>query len=203
MGGEISMVATVSIYFSFGGVDGTPGTEQDVDALGPPRLRFKLADNATIDTLNKLVIPSAAGTNYSLWKQIYLYCDDPDTHTLDNLKFYSDGTNSFGTGVDLQVGLQFPLKDHSSSGGYEIPTLTGDSGDEMVAGHTIITSKASVFGYSSVAPLAGPSISEAGNVINAVGETSNYLVLQMDVTDAASPGELPVDETLTIQYDES
>jgi len=196
------MVAAVSIYFSFGGVDGTPGTGQDVDALGPPNLRFKLADNATIDTAAKLVIP-AAGTNYSLWKQIYLYCDNADGHTLDNLKFYSDGTNSFGTGVVLQVGLQFPLKDHSSSGGYELPTLTGDSGDEMVAGHTIITSKASVFNYSSAAPLAGPSISEAGNVINAAAETSNYLVLQMDVADTAGPGELPVDETLTIQYDES
>jgi hypothetical protein len=196
------MVATVSIYFSFGGEDGTPGTEQDVDALGPPNLRFKLADNATIDANDKLIIP-VEGTNYSLWKQIYLYCDNADSHTLDNLKFYSDGTNSFGTGVDLEVGLQFPLKDHSSSEGYELPTLTGDSGDEMVAGHTIITSKASVFNYTSAAPLTGPSISEAGNVINAAGETSNYLVLQMDVASTATPGELPVDETLTIQYDEA
>jgi len=170
--------------------------------LGPPNLRFKLADNATIDANNKLVIP-AAGTNYSLWKQIYLYCDNADSHTLDNLKFYSDGTNSFGTGVDLQVGLQFPTKNSGASTGYELPTLTGDSGDEMVAGHTVITSKASVFDYTSAAPLTGPTISEAGNVINAAGETSNYLVLQMDVASTAGPGELPVDETLTIQYDEA
>ena len=202
MGVKHKMVATVSIYFSFGGVDGTPGTEQDVDALGPPQLRFKLADDATIDTNDKLVIP-AAGTNYSLWKQIYLYCDAADTHTLNNLKFYADGTNNFGTGVDLEVGLQFPTKNSGASTGYELPTLTGDSGDEMVAGHTIITTKASVFGYTSAAPLTGPSISEAGNVINAVGETSNYLVLQMDVASTAGPGELPVDETLTIQYDEA
>jgi len=196
------MVATVSIYFDFGGVDGAPGTEQDVDALGPPQLRFKLADNATIDTNAKLVIP-AAGTNYSLWKQVYLYCDNADSHSLNNLKFYADGTNNFGTGVNLYVGLQFPTKTNALNTGYELPTLTGDSGDEMVAGHTIITTSASVFDYTSAAPLTGPTISEAGGVIDAVGETSNYLVLQMNVANTASPGELPVDETLTIQYDEA
>jgi hypothetical protein len=196
------MVATVSIKYSTGGVDGTPATETDVDALGPPCLRFKLADNPTIDTNNKLVIPTA-GTNYSLWKQIYLYCDDAASHILNNLKFYSDGTNSFGTGVDLEVGLQFPTKNSGASTGYELPTLTGDSGDEMVAGHTIITTKATVFNYNSGAMLTGPTISEASSQIDAVGETSNYLVLQMDVANTASPGELPVDETLTIQYDEA
>jgi len=196
------MVATVSIYFDFGGGDGAPGTEQDVDALGPPNLRFKLADNATIDALNKLVVP-AAGTNYSFWKQIYLYCDDPDGHVLNNLKFYADGANSFGAGVDLQVGLEFPTKTNALNTGYEVATGAGDSGDEIVADHGGIANKASVFDYTSGAPLAGPSITEAGNVIDAVGETSDYLVLQMDVADTASPGELPVDETLTLQYDES
>jgi hypothetical protein len=43
------MVATVSVYFDHGGVDGTPGSNTDVDALGPPSIRFKAADDATID----------------------------------------------------------------------------------------------------------------------------------------------------------
>lgn len=194
------MVATVSIYFSFGGTDGTPGTEQDVDGLGPPNIRFKVADNATIDTADPIPIPGA-GTNYSYWKQIYLYCDLPDGNSLDNLKFYSDGTNSFGTGVDLMVGGQFPVKNSGASTGYEV----ADTTDEMVSGtanHSGITSSASVFTYDSGSPLTGPTISEAGSVIDATGETSNYLVFQMNVASTASPGELPVDETLTIQYDE-
>jgi len=54
------MVATMSVYYDYGGVDGAPGSSTDVDALGPPTLRFKNADNATIDTNDKLVIPAAA-----------------------------------------------------------------------------------------------------------------------------------------------
>ena len=47
------MAAVMDVYFDFGGSDTSPGTEQDTDALGPPRMRFKTADDATID-LNKL-----------------------------------------------------------------------------------------------------------------------------------------------------
>jgi hypothetical protein len=195
------MVATMSIYYDFGGTDTTPGTEQDVDALGPPQIRFKLADNATIDTNNKLVVP-AAGTNYSYWKQIYLYCDNADGNTIDNLKFYMDGANSFGTGVSLMVGDEFPTKNSGSDAGYEVATGSGDSGDEMVAAHASLSGSTDAFTYTSGAPLSGPSISEGGSAIDAAGESSNYLVFQMNIASTAAPGALPVDETATIQYDE-
>lgn len=194
------MVATMSIYLDTGGSDNSPANEDDIDGLGPPNLRFKLADNSTIDTNNKLVIP-AAGTNYSYWKQCYLYCDAADGNTMDNLKTYADGSNSFGTGVDVQIGLQFPEKNSGSSAGYDAAAGSGDSGEELTT-HTDITTKASIFNYSSGSPLSGPSISEGTGEIDAATETSNYIVLQMDVADTASPGELPVDETFTIQYDE-
>lgn len=195
------MVATVSIYLDTGGTDDNPGDSTDIDALGPPNLRFKLADNPTIDTNNKLVIP-AADTNYSFWKQVYLYCDDPDGNSLDNLKTYADGENNFGTGVDLQVALQFPVKNSGASTGYDVAAGSGDTGEELTT-HTDVTTKASIFTYTSGSPLTGPTISEAGAVIDLATETSNYLVFQMDVASTASPGELPVDETITIQYDES
>jgi len=195
------MVATVSIYLDTGGTDNTPANEDDIDGLSPVQLRFKLADNKTIDTANKLVIP-AAGTNYSFWKQVYLLCDAPDGNSLDNLKTYSDDTNNFGTGVDVQIALQFPEKNLAAQPGYDVAAGSGDSGEELTT-HTDVTGKASIFDYSSGSPLTGPTISEAGNVIDAANETSNYIVLQMDVASTASPGELPVDEQFTIQYDES
>ena len=46
------MVAGFSVYLDTGGTDGTPGTSTDIDALGPPTLRFKQADNPTIDSVN-------------------------------------------------------------------------------------------------------------------------------------------------------
>lgn len=184
------MVATVSVRYDFGGADTAPGTSQDVDNLGPPPLRWKLADNATIDQNNKMIIPAAGlGPYYSFWKHIYLYCDDADGHTINDVKLYSDGSNGFGTGVSLYVGLQFPTKNSGSDAGYEVASGGATSGDELVADHGGITSKASIFNYTSGAGALSISISEAGNVINAAGESTNYVLEQLSVANTASPGQ--------------
>lgn len=193
------MAAVMDVYFDFGGSDGTPGTEQDTDALGPPNLRFKTADNATIDDNDPIPIPTA-GTKYSYWKQIYLYCGTAPSTKVDNVKLYSDGTG-FGTGITLKVGEQFPVKTNALNTGYEVATGTpGDTGDEMVAAHAGLTSSVDMFGKTSGSPLS-VTINEAGNIIDAIGETTNYVCLQMEVISTASPGNL-TDETLTFQYDE-
>ena len=195
------MAATMSVYFDFGGADTAPGTEQDTDALGPPNIRFKTADDATIDTNNPIPVP-AAGTNYSFWKQVYLYCDDPDGNTIDNVKFYSDGSIGYGTGITLMVGDETPVKNSGSDAGYEVATGTGGTtGDEMVAAHAGLTGSTDAASLTSGSPLT-VSISEAGNVINLAAETSNYVVLQVNVADTASAG-LTASETLTFQYDET
>jgi hypothetical protein len=189
--------ATFSVYFDWGGSDGTPGTSTDIDALGPPTLKFKNADDATIDTNNKLTIP-ASTTIYSYWKSIYLKCDaNADTHTINNVKIYSDGSNSLGTGVDLNVGLQFPTHNSGATTGYEI----ANNANELVAEHGGITTKATIFNYNSGAGLT-VSISESGNIINAANETTNYVILQMDVASTASPGATTT-ETGTWSYDEA
>ena len=194
------MAATVSIKYDFAGTDATPGTEQDVDALGPPNIRWKTADDATIDSNNPVPIPSS-GTTRSFWKQIYLFCDvAPDT-SIDNLKFFTDGTG-YGTGITLQVGDQFPTKNSASDAGYEVATGTiGSTGDEVITAHAGLTTVSDAFSFTSGSPLSGPTISEDSNIINAVNETSNYLVFQLDVINTASPG-YKTDETLTIQMDE-
>jgi len=194
------MAAVFNVNFDFGGSDGTPGTEQNTDGLGPPNVRMKTADDATIDSTNPIPIPPS-GTRRSFWKQLYLYCATAPSTQVDNVKFYTDG-GGFGTGITLYVGEQFPTKNSGSDAGYEVAAGTvGQDGDEMVANHGGITSKADAFSFTSGSPLSGPSISEAGNIIDAIGETTNYIVVQMDVADTASPGDL-TDETMTFQYDE-
>ena len=191
----------MSVYFDFGGTDATPGTEQDVDALGPPTVRWKTADDATIDNANPVPIPPS-GTKRSFWKQIYLFCDvAPDTQ-IDNLLFFTDGTG-YGTGITLQVGDQFPTKNSGTDAGYEVATgVIGDTGDEVIANHAGISAVTDAFTFTTGgSELVGPSISESTSVIDAAGESSNYLVFQCDVISTATPGNKP-DETLTIQYDE-
>ena len=191
----------MDIYFDFGGSDGSPGTNQDTDALGPPSLIFKTADDATIDTNNPIVVP-ASGTRYSFWKQIYLYCANADSNTIDNVRFYSDGTISFGTGVTLMVGDETPTKNSGSDAGYEVATGTvGLTGNEMVAAHAGLSGSTDAASLTSGSPLT-VSISEGSSQIDAAGETSNYVILQVNVTSTASAG-LTASETLTFQYDET
>ncbi len=194
--------ATFSVYLDTAGVDGTPGTSTDIDALGPPTLKFKNADNPTIDSNDKPTIPSGANI-YTYWKSLYLKCDtNADAHTINNVKIYSDGTNSLDDGggadsIDVNVGLQFPTHNSGATTGYEV----ANNANEMVAEHGGITTNASIFGYTSGAGLT-VSISEAGSVINAANETTNYVITQCEISNAASAGAT-ANETGTFSYDEA
>ncbi len=188
------MAAVFSVYLDFGGSDNSPGTSTDIDALGPPALRFKQADNATIDSNNPMPIPGA-GSEYSRWKQIYLYCDTAPSTQVDNVQFYTDG-GGFGTGITTNAGDEFPVHNSGATTGYDV-----SDANEIMTNHTDITGVTDAFSFTSGSTLSGPSISEAGNIIDAIGETTNYLVLQMVVGTTASPGNL-TDETFTFQYDE-
>lgn len=193
------MVATVAVFFDFGGTDTSPATQQDTSALGPPNLRFKTADDATIDNQNPIPIPNTGSVN-SFWKQIYLKVTGGTFTQIDNVKFYTDGSG-FGTGITTYVGDDMPTKNSGSSAGYEVATGTaGSDGYEIVANHAGISAKTDAFTYTSGAPKS-VSISESGSLMDAVGETTNYLVFQMNVASTAGPGNL-ADETWTYQYDE-
>lgn len=187
--------ATMQVWSSFGGSNGSPGTDA-VLPTGPPNLRFKAADNNTIDTNNPLTIPGA-GNYHSRWKHIYLKCTAiNDATTIDNVKFYT-ATPSWGTGITVYAGNQTPVKNSGASTGYEV----ADTDDEdMVTGHSGISAQTDVASLTSGSPLT-VSISESGSAIDATDEMTNYVVLQMDVASTAAPGDKS-NETLTFQYDE-
>ena len=188
------MVAAFSVYLDTGGTDNTPGASTDITGLGPAELRFKQADDPTIDASSPMPI-TAATTEFSRWKQIYLLCDTaPDTQ-VDNIRFFTDG-GGFGTGISVNVADQFPLHAAADNSGYDV-----SDANAVMTTHTDITTTTDAFSFNTGSPLSGPSISEAGGIINFAGETTNYLVLQMEVIDTASPGNL-TDETFTFRYDE-
>ena len=196
------MTASFTIMYDYGGSDIEPGTSLDTDGLNP-NLRFKAAetDGGDIDTANPIPIPDGLGvTKYrSYWKQIYLYCSTaPDTQ-VDNTQLYSDGTG-FGTGIALWAGDEFPEKTSVSTSGYEVCGGTAATSGEIMTNHGSITGQTDMFSFTDGSAL-DVTISEASNVIDAVGESTNYVVLQMEVSSNASSGDL-ADETLTFQYDE-
>ena len=188
------MVATVAVFVDTGA--GPTGT--DTSSLGPPNIRFKTADDAVIDANNPIPIPTS-GTNRSFWKHIFLKVTGGTFTQIDNVKFFTDGTG-FGTGITVFVGDETPTKNSGSTAGYDQATGTvGTTGNELTT-HAIITAKTNAFTFTSGSPKT-ITISEAGAIINATNETTNYLVAQMDVASTASPGDL-ADETWTFQYDE-
>ena len=188
------MAAVFKVMYDFGGTDNTPGTEQSIEALGPPKLRFKQGDDATIDEVAPMPIP-AAGSEYSRWKQLYLECTTAPDTKVDNVKFYTDGSN-FGTGITTNAADEFPVKNAAANTGYDV-----SDANAVMTTHTDITAVTDAFSFTSGSPLSGPSISEGSAQIDAIGEMTNYLVLQMVVASTASPGDL-ANETFTFQYDE-
>lgn len=183
------MVAVFDVNYDNLGTDDNPGASNSIT-----NLRFNAEDTNDQDLLSPLVIPTS-GTIFSFWKQLFIIATTaPDTQ-VDNVQIFSDGTLGWGTGVTVQIGDQFPLHSSTDTTGYDVADA-----QEIMTNHSGISSETSLFTFTSGSTLA-VSISEAGGIINAIGETTNYIVLQTDVESTASPGTKPT-ETITWQYDE-
>lgn len=192
------MTAAFDVMLDYGGTTANPGSNDTIS-----NMRFRTDDVNTQDTTNP--VPSVSGeTRYSAWRHVYLECTTIPATKVDNIKFYCDG-GGFGTGIAVFVGDEFPTKNAATSSGYERATdhlTTGENCSELSAGHGGITGVTDLFtNYPTASPMSGPSISEASSLIDATGETTNYLVLQARVLDTASSGTKSA-ETWTFQYDE-
>ena len=193
------MAATLQVVFDNGGSNGSPANETVVDSLGPPRLKMKTADDPDVNSTNPIPKP-ASGTNRSFWKQVCLVCSVAPAFQCDKFRWYTD-SGGFGTGITLKVGNQFPIRTKLLRTGYKVATGTiGLTGTEMVAGHNNLTSSSDAFTKTSGSPLA-VSCNEDGNLINAVDESTNYIVLQAEVISTASGGA-PSNENVVWKWDE-
>jgi len=152
--------------------------------------RLSLSDSATPGTDNPVLIPNA-GTNYSFWAIFALYADTAPAGTIDTIKLYSDGSNSFGTGVGMKVaqGTTYIQATGSATTGLPLTvanylTLTGEPVD--------------IFTYTS-----GAALAVAGSIANPnTGRVSNYLAVQASLSSAVVPGIVPA-ETITVTYKET
>lgn len=190
------MAATVAVCVDKGS---TP-TEVDVTSNG---VRFRTDDNPNqIDDTYPVPLP-VAGTKYSYWVHLFLKVTGGVFTQVNNIKFFTAGGSLYGdAGVDLMVGTETPEKNSGSTAGYDEAVGTeGDSGTEMTSGHSGITATTNANLAITSAP-KDVSISEAGGAIDAAGETSDYVVLQINVGTSAVRG-LKSAATLTFRYDET
>jgi hypothetical protein len=162
------MAATVQIIEKTG-AGGTP-TDKTSGTI-----RFKNADNATVNTSNPMVKPGS-GTDYSFEKWLRFNVTGGTYTEITNIKAYSDGANGLGTGVGLYA---------KAVASYATPAeATG------TAGYT------DFFTYTS-----GSALSLGAGPFTSTGEKGDHLVMMMAVASTASGG-VTASETLTVAWDE-
>lgn len=162
------MPATVQIVEK----NGAGGTQTDKTS---GTIRFKNADNATVDLNNPMVKPPS-GTDYSFEKWLRFYVSGGTYTQIDNIRAYSDGGNGMGTGVGVHA---------KAVTAYSTPAEATST-----SGYT------DLFTYTS-----GSSLDLGGDGSTSTGEKGDHLVLIMTVADTASGGVTP-SETLTFAWDE-
>ncbi len=145
--------------------------------------------HTTTGTTNSILVP-AVGTNYSYWVSTRLSVDAITAGVVDNLRWYTDGTNNFGTGVSClgmtassyvqasgspgQTGLQL------SSTNY--PGLTADP--------------INVYSFTSGSPKT------VSGSASSTGDLGHFFVYQIEVGSTASSGATAAD-TFTWKYDDT
>lgn len=177
------MAATMLIR-EFNGAD--PGTPTNKTS---GTVRFKNADNATVDLNDPLQVPTS-GQEYSFRKVLRANVDGTFTQ-ISNLRAYSDGANNFGTGVKAWYAV---------TGDYTDPAVPSEANDPpQFPGATPMVDW---FGATSGSPAdmdatnTGPF--DSTGVPKDIGD---FLNLVMEVEATASQGVLSA-ETLTLSWDE-
>ena len=145
-------------------------------------VRFKSAPSTTntlIDAGQPLVIPPT-GSDYSYVKKLRAYMKSAPVTAVSNLRWYSDGTSGFGTGVSIKAK--------------NIGSTFGSHYDSAMSGG------ASLFTYTSTAPLDGDAT--VVGPFATPGYIGDIIELQITVASTAANKAL-TPETLTLAYDET
>jgi hypothetical protein len=162
------MAATVQIIEKTG-AGGTP-TDKTSGTV-----RFKNADNATVDLVNPMVVPPS-GTDYSFEKWLRFNVSGGTYTQITNVKAYSDGSNGMGTGVGLYAKA--------------VTSFATPAEATSTAGYT------DFFSYTS-----GSALTLGAGPYTSTGEKADHLVMMCTVASTASGG-VTSSETLTMAWDE-
>ena len=188
----------VAILAAYGA---TPTYSSD---LASGQFKFRSDDDPTNTDNTAPILKPTSGTNYAYWVSLCLNFTGTFTQ-YTNIKLYSDGTNDWGTGTDILVGLRdsgdagCPTASYQQAAG--TPGETGYAISDGTNGHAYYnaqtTPTGSLFGYTEASPLDLDS-----NTYTTDGDKSYFAVLQLSVADTATAG-VKTGENITFRYDET
>ncbi|SNQ59539.1 hypothetical protein [Candidatus Methanoperedens nitratireducens] len=186
------MVATVQIVRKTGASGAIVST--DITSINTRANAYDT--HSTGDISNGIQIPSV-GTYYSFWVTTRLNCTVTPAGTINNLRWFTDGTGSFGTGVTCKVAKASTGLD----AGYRQATGTvGQTGTQLTqVNHTgLDAAPVDAFTLTAASPLA-----LSGSITNpSTGQFGDHVVYQLEVGTTAASGATS-QETFTFRYDET
>lgn len=152
--------------------------------------------HTTAGTTNPIPIVTGQ-TKRSFWVSTRLDATVTPAGTINNLKWYTDGSNSLGTGVTMEVA---DASTGANSGYRQASGTTGDTGDQLTTGNHSGLDNTPVNAFTLT---SGSPMSLGGSLSNpSTGQFGDFVVYQISVADTASPGATAT-ETLTFQWDET
>lgn len=146
--------------------------------------------HTTAGTSNSILVP-AAGTNYSYWVCTRLQVTAITGGTVNNIKWYTDGVNSLGTGVTC--------KGNTATDYVQATGTAGTTGLQLTTGNyaTLSGAPVDVFGHTSGSPK-----SVTGSTSSTSSTFADLFVYQIEVASTASSGATG-SETFTYLYDDT
>lgn len=138
---------------------------------------------------NPIPIPTA-GVNRSFWCVTRLQATTAPTGTINNIRWFTNGTNNWGTGVTC-FG-------NAATGYTQATAASASSGTQLIVGNyaTLVSAPVNVNSATSGSP-----ISIAGSTTTAA-QFGNYFVYQFEIGTTAIPGATTA-QTFTWAYDET
>ena len=152
---------------------------------------------STNDTANPIEIPSGS-PNWSYWVNTQLDATMAPDNLVDNLEWFTDASNTYGTGVTCNVAQASRASYTQATG---TPGVTGiELTDANYSGGTLTpATPTDVFAKTTGSPLA------VTGSTTTTGEFGNIVVYQVEVDNTADPGDHPpsTPETFTWRFDET
>ncbi len=149
--------------------------------------------HTTADVANPIQIPTDAATKRSYWVVTRLHATTAPDTLIDNIEWFTDGSNTYGTGIG---NIGETATDYSQATG-----TAGDEGQELNTTNysSLTTDPVDVFGFTSAAP------NPVTGSTTGTGDFGDMMIFQVTVTSDAGAGVRPSGgpETFTWRFDET
>lgn len=162
-------------------------------------VRFKNANNSTVDLVNPLVVPSAGNFEVSFEKWLRLQITDAGGFTqIDNLQAYTDGDPAFHTGSPTEIDVFYTV-----IGAFDTPTEPAATDPPQISEQgSPVENMSALFARDSGNRIDMDAINTGpftdGSPAEHIGD---FLILVMLVRGGAPQG-VTSSETLTMSFDE-